>query len=633
MSTTTDSYSLQPSNKGTSSMTTATTGIDTASLHQPLTTAAATITTTNDTRATSEGMTIEKGGESHTGGERGALVTDNISSLISNSLVTIQSDTIRPDDINPQCTNNVNTSSITDSQSTSIIQSNTTSLFSTPPLSQATPTPLINTITISHSEDESSDDKEKGSFLPIDMADISGMRFELEDSEEKSFEITSLHSSSPGSDHAHLSLNSNPPGEEEEEEGEILSVDDLEIEEKEGIEKRLEEDKVEAYPEDVFQDGGHNPHSSRLLSSSSSSSDAHRYLEDRISLSVDDRLSPPTPQKTPPTSNMLSTSTTNPNKEKRNFFSLEEDKSTSARFDTIDIRIDSEDISRESDGEIGFEVKTSEITSNNYTSTGLNDDISISHESLKKKKKRLLNRDFTKHSQSRTVSTAITSPPSSTVKQPSTQIKERSRDKSHSKHSASTLHVHHVETKHRHHRHRHRHHGDRLTTPPSRHEQHGGSSERKGHHKSPRPRPHVGEEQLSPHRSHTHNRMKRHSPSEDRTHHKKTSHAHSSAHYHHDHNHCSGRSHSSTPVSDHYESGRVFDKPHPHRTKDSSPSWNSDGPEDGRMWSHHHGDHRKRRGSEGSGEDVKYKKRKHHKMNHDESRYYNKEHQPTSVPY
>ena len=127
--------------------------------------------------------------------------------------------------------------------------------------------------------------------------------------------------------------------------------------------------------------------------------------------------------------------------------------------------------------------------------------------------------------------------------------------------------------------------------------------------------------------------MKRHSPSEDRTHHKKTSHAHSSTHYHHDHNHCSGRSHSSTPVSDHYESGRVFDKPHPHRTKDSSPSWNSDGPEDGRVWSHHHGDHRKRRGSEGSGEDVKYKKRKHHKMNHDESRYYNKEHQPTSVPY
>ncbi|XP_019855114.1 PREDICTED: uncharacterized protein LOC109584002 [Amphimedon queenslandica] len=634
-SSTTDSHCLQPSNKVSGSRTTTTIGINTASIHQPPTTVA-TIATTNDTSANSEGLIAEKERESHTTGEKGGrtLVTDNTSSLIGNSHVTVHSDTTRPDDANPQYTNSVNGSSITESQSTStsIVQSNTTSLLSTPPLSQTMPTPLINTITISHSEDESSD-KEKGSYLPIDMSDISGMRFEFDDSEEKSLEITSLHSSSPGSDHAHLSLNSNPPPGEEEEEGEILSVDDLEVEEKEEEEeegKRLEEDKVEADPEDVFQDGGHNPHSSRLLSSSSCSSDALRYHEDRISLSVDDRLSPPTPQKTLPTSNMLPTSTANPIKEKRNFFSLDGDKSTSQRFNTIDIRIDSEDISREGD-ETGFEVKPSEITSNNFTSTVLTDDISSSQESLKKKKKRLLNRDFTKHSQSRTISTAIASPPSSTIKQSSTQIKERPREKSLSKHS-SKLHVHHVEEKHRHHRHRHRHHGDRLTTPPSRHEQHGGSSERKGHHRSPRPRPHVGEEQLSPHRSHAHNRMKRHSPSEDRTHHKKTSHTHSSAHYHHDHNHCSGRSHSSTPVSDHYESGRVFDKPHPHRTKESSPSWNSDGPEDGRVWSHHHGDHRKRRGSEGSGEDVKYKKRKHHK-NHDESRYYNKEHQPTSVPY
>ena len=277
-------------------------------------------------------------------------------------------------------------------------------------------------------------------------------------------------------------------------------------------------------------------------------------------------------------------------------------------------------------------MKTSEIVTNNYTGPVLNDDISISQESLTKKKKRLLNRDFTKHSQPRTISTTTASPSSLTLKQSSTQIKDRSREKVLLKHS-SKLHVQHVEAKHHHHCHRHRHHGDRLTTPPSRYEQCGGSFERKGHHRSPRPHPHVGEEQLSPRCSHTHNRMKRHSPSEDRTYHKKTSHAPSSTHYHHDHNHCSGRSHSSTPVSDHYESGRVFDKPHPHRTKESSPSWNSDGPEDSRAWSHHHGDHRKRRGSEGSGEDVKYKKRKHHHKNNKETRYYNKDHQPTSVSY
>ena len=640
VSSTTDSHCLQSSNTLTSSRTTSTT--DTSSTQQPLTTIASITTTDNDTNDNSEGRTFDKEGDSHTRGTKTSL-TDDVSSLIGNNHVAIH--TPRTDSPNDEYTDNINTS-ITDTlagTSNCTLQLNTTSLPLTPLLCQATPTPLINTVVTSHSEEESSD-REKGSFLPIDMAEISEMRFEFEESEEKSLEITSLHSSSPRSDHTplapdhtHLLLNSNPPGEEEEEEGEILSVDDFELEERGGQDKRLEEDKVETYPEDVFQDGGHhNPpsSSSRLLSSSSCSSDTHRYHEDRISLSVDERLSPPTPrwdQKTPPTSNTLPASTTNPNKEKRNFSSMDEEKSTSGRYTKIDVRIDNEDIRDCDSDEIGFDVKTSDIVTNNYTGPVLNDDISISQESLTKKKKRLLNRDFTKHSQPRTISTTTTSPSSSTLKQSSTQIKERSRDKVLSKHS-SKLHVQHVEAKHHHHRHKHRHHGDRLTTPPSRYEQRGGSSERKGHHRSPRPRPHVGEEQLSPRRSHTHNRMKRHSPSEDRTYHKKTSHAPSSTHYHHDHNHCSGRSHSSTPVSDHYESGRIFDKPHPHRTKESSPSWNSDGPEDSRAWSHHHGDHRKRRGSEGSCEDVKYKKRKHHK-NNEETRYYNKDHQPTSVSY
>ena len=68
VSSTTDSHCLQSSNTLTSSRTTSTT--DTSSTQQPLTTIASITTTNNDTNDDSEGMTIDKEGDSHTRGAR-----------------------------------------------------------------------------------------------------------------------------------------------------------------------------------------------------------------------------------------------------------------------------------------------------------------------------------------------------------------------------------------------------------------------------------------------------------------------------------------------------------------------------------------------------------------------------------
>ena len=513
-----------------------------------------------------------------------------------------------------------------------------------PPLPYTTPTRLINDARGLAKEEGATnriEGERKEGFVPINMSDIGKMTFEYDESETdvQTLDLLSPRSASSasdhthlGSDHAHVSRLSPHLGggktedlvgdkmvegrqeeEEEEEEGEILSIEEDEdsveeqrVEEEERRKERNEEVFHESLPQQTL----------RLFStSSSSSSDHHHYPEDRMSLSVDERLSPPLPHShrdalptIPPP---------RPGKERNHYTNT---NSITDNTGNITRNQEEEEDEEFSHGKIRI-VK--ECTNDSSHSTITDGDINPSTSSgiIKAKKKRALNRDFTKHSQHRTIPTTLPNPsiPSSSSKLSSyaSDIKERisikDRDKVLTKHSSSSqLHVQHVETKHRHHRHRH--HGDRLATPQSRphSEQRGGSSERKGHHRSPRPRPHPVEDQpTSPHRSHAHHRVKKHSPSEDRTYHKKTSHTHSSAHHHHDHNHCSGRSHSSTPVSDHYESGRGFDKPHLLRGKEPSPNWNSDGQEDGRVWSHHHGDRRKRKGSDGSGEDVKYKKRKH----------------------